>query len=91
MLAQSSKAYFVLHNGAQKHFLLLLRDILVSPKHRRQALPPPPTTFKTCSFITEGTTSYTFFLYQRTKTYTTSHHLLFFLSRLYDTVQQMQL
>ena len=40
MLAQSSKAYFVLHNNAQKHIRLLLRDILVSPKHRRQAPPP---------------------------------------------------
>ena len=46
---------------------------------------------KTCPFITaERTTSYTFFLYLRTKTHTTLHHLLFFQSRLSDTVQQMQ-
>ena len=56
--------------------------------------PPPPSPAlgalcchrnrcKTCPFITEGTTSYTFFLYQGTKTHMTSHHLLFFQSRLY--------
>ena len=51
-----------------------LRDILVRAKHRSQASTPPPppaasgasihchsNRCKTCPFITEGTTSYTFF------------------------------
>ena len=45
---------------------------------------------KTFPFITEGQTSYTFFPWPTNKMYTTSHHLLFFQSRLYDTVQRMQ-
>ena len=64
--------FFVLHNDVQKHFPLF--DILVSAKHRGQFPPQPPKPqpasgtfcchrngFKTCPFITEGTTFYTFF------------------------------
>ena len=62
-----------------------LRDILVRAKHRRQA-PPASGAFR-ChrnrSFHCRGNHILHFLLYQRTKTHTTSHHLLFFQSRLY--------
>ena len=75
--------------GEKQIFLLLLvdrtavaknlRDILVRAKHRRQA-PPASGAFrchrnrcKTCPFITEGTTSYTFFLTNKQRR--TRHHI----------------
>ena len=71
-----------------------LRDIVVRAKHRRQA--PPPPRLRELSVTEIGARRapllqrehiFHFFLYQRTKTHTTSHHLLFFQSCLCDTVQ----
>ena len=69
-----------------------LRDILVRAKQRRQTprLRGAFRCHRNRSFRCRGNHILHFFLYQRTKTHTTSHHLLFFQSRLYVTVQQMQ-